>query len=407
MSRRALSRALARRARRGFTLIELLVALGLTAVVATGLYALAMVSSQTFQTQQRISEMQMRLRAAMEWIRSDVQRAGYLSSPNATRDPMVCPRPAGLPIQTMIAEAATRPANWPAENNQISPTRLTLIGNYASTDEYPIQGVVGTTVYLQNHSPSFVRVTDSATFSRIFLNNVVRLRGNDGRMQFGTVTSVNYVAATTEGTMPTLTLATAPTLAGGAAGTGTAGCGLTGFATGATVAPVTAVQYRIQDVSGVLPGTVSANAAYNVAKADLVREDFQLSGAGFRSVPNTLRSVMEYAADFNIAGIFDSAGAGAAEPRLTRYDFGDPTMFSLLSDATANAASQPHLLRALGVRLSSRDRVEDLSFGWVARALPTDPLTRFKVVSGTAGAARVRTLQAEIQLSNVSYRVFR
>ena len=55
-----------RRGRAGFTLPELLVAIGLTGVIAVGLYSLSLVASKTFQQQQRVSEMQLRLRSALD-----------------------------------------------------------------------------------------------------------------------------------------------------------------------------------------------------------------------------------------------------------------------------------------------------------------------------------------------------
>src|SRR5437762_7255784 len=101
---------------RGFTLIELMVAIGLTSIIAVGLYSLSMVASQTFQQQQRISEIQLRLRSAVELLRADFQRAGYMTTPASSVDPKVCP-PIVAPMQAvMVQHEPTNPTPNPTDN---------------------------------------------------------------------------------------------------------------------------------------------------------------------------------------------------------------------------------------------------------------------------------------------------
>ncbi|MEI8254745.1 MAG: prepilin-type N-terminal cleavage/methylation domain-containing protein, partial [Deltaproteobacteria bacterium] len=130
-----MSRARHRRSLRGtagFTLMELFVAMGLSGVIAVGLYSLSMVASQTFNQQQRLSEVQLRLRTAMESLRGDIARAGYLGTPSSVTDPNVCPRPSQA-VQAVTVQVDTpNPTYAPADNPFIAPSLLTLTGNFAS-----------------------------------------------------------------------------------------------------------------------------------------------------------------------------------------------------------------------------------------------------------------------------------
>ena len=153
--------------RQGFTLAELLVAIGLTSVVAVGMYSLSQVSAQTFQQQQRVSEMQLRLRSAVEEMRADLARAGYMGTPNSLTDPMVCPRPLGViqglqlttPGGTLPSgNAYANPTVESGSNQFIAPWALTIVGNFTSTDEYRVMGITnsGLTIRLQNSTPTYL-----------------------------------------------------------------------------------------------------------------------------------------------------------------------------------------------------------------------------------------------------------
>jgi prepilin-type N-terminal cleavage/methylation domain-containing protein len=380
---------------RGFTLMELMVAIGLSAVIAVGLYSLSMVASQTFNQQQRISEIQLRLRTAMEMLRGDIGRAGYMSTPSSATDPNVCPRPSPAIQSVQLQRDTPNPTYDAADNTLINPVLLRLSGNYVSTDEYRVMGINGTTVYLQNQTLAYTRVPDNATFQRIFVNRWARITGSNGLMQIVKITGGTFQAPGAA-TYPTLSLATAPTIIGA----GGAGCGIPGLGVGATIAPITTIQYRIATATN----NFNESAVFATGRTDLIREELGPdAGGSVTPISGTQRVVADYAVDFDIAAVVDSAAPGALQPLLTRYPFGDARNFSALG-ALGNAGSQPERVRALAVRLSVRDRTQDPDFAWVQRAVVTDPLTRFRVFPTQSGAARVRSLTTEIELPNIALR---
>ncbi len=60
-----------------FTLIELLVALAIASIFIVGTLTVADISIKTYSTQQRVSDMQQSLRAAMDIMIRDIRMAGY------------------------------------------------------------------------------------------------------------------------------------------------------------------------------------------------------------------------------------------------------------------------------------------------------------------------------------------
>ena len=72
-----------RSARAGFTLVELMIATIAGAFAVAGVYYLNGVSSRMFNEQMRVSETQMSLRGALEQLRRDISRAGYLATANS------------------------------------------------------------------------------------------------------------------------------------------------------------------------------------------------------------------------------------------------------------------------------------------------------------------------------------
>ena len=382
----------------GFTLIELMVAIGMSAVVAVGMYALSLVASQTFQQQQRISEVQMRVRSAMEMLRADIARAGYMASPATATDPMVCPRPA-VAMQAIYARRDNpNPTHEAASNLFISPARIELVGNFTSSDVYRVMAISGRTVYLQNRTAAYARFANESVFEQVFENQFVQITGSNGMSQTVQVTDAEWTAPGSA-SLPYLELAAAPVVIGA----GGAGCGIPGLGVGATIAPVSGIAYRVVAGANVFAEGVPTSTG----RTDLVRETLAANAmGGFESVAGSARVVAEYAVDLDVSVTVDTAVAGAPEPLLTRYEFGDARVFTVLARSGA-AGAAPERVRAVGLRLSVRERVQDPDFAWVARSAATDPLTRFRVFTNQIGASRVRTLTTEVELPNIAFRNLR
>lgn len=386
----------------GFTLIEVLVALGLTSVVAIGLFTLSRVATQTFQQQQRVSEIQLRLRSAVEMLRSDLTRAGYHGTPNSAADPLVCPRPTVPVVSIAAALDTSNPTVLADENKFIEPVVLQITGNMASTDEYKIGAVVLNRVRVQHRWDEWERVRSAQDMERIFSpGRLVRLRGLDGSMQFGTVRSTEYRDARQPITnMPAIDLEQPVVVNDGTR----SGCGLNSSL--GWIAPISTIEYRIMNAAAIARNAYVGSDPFVVGKTDLVRRELRRVGGMLQPVAGSELLVAEYAVDFAIGAVFDEGAQLTSEPRTVRYGFNDPVVFQRLTMPGAGA-SQAHRLRAITFRLSVRDRTQDPDFGWTRRSSAAEPLTRFRVSALLPGAARVRTVTGEVSLVNVSSRNLR
>ncbi len=400
------------RARRGYTLIELLLSVLLTSIVVSALFAVSRTASNTFGQQQRTAEMQLRLRIAMEQIRADISRAGYMATPNSSADPRVCPRPTTVYQGIEIAAPSTNPTIDATDNAYVNPVAIRLTGNFVSADEYFVAGVSGSTVALQNQTPQWARVQSQTEFDRIFgttaAPRLMRLMSTTGQMQFAVSMGGTWVASNSTG-LPTVLLTTAPLVqgAGATSSTAGAGCGLAGLGVGATIAPVSMVEYQIGTLIGSLPQLYPDDAAAAAVKTDLIRREYDLR-PGMTENAAAARLVGEYAVDFDATIAYDLGNPPntiIAQPAMRTLAFGDSNILSVAGAASSSSA-RPQQVRSVIVRLTIRDREQDPNFGWVPRT-STDPLTRFRVFADRTGAARVRTLITEIATPNLAIRNLR
>ncbi|MEZ4392023.1 MAG: prepilin-type N-terminal cleavage/methylation domain-containing protein [Polyangiales bacterium] len=409
-----------RHPQRGYTLVELLISMLITAVTVVALYQVSRSATDTFNQQQRAAEMQLRLRFAMETLRADVARAGFMMTPNSATDPRVCPRPM-IPLQAIEVSRDSTPAiPLPTDNGFVRPARLRMVGNYASLDEYRVAGINGSTITLQNQTPQWAQIDSAPEMTRIFIGPVggrrlLRITSNTGSVQFVQVTGVAWQPSS--GTaLPTLTVSPAPVLIGEGMGMGTQ-CGVSGLDVGATVSPLLMVEYGIDSLFNDPTQRIRHRETYpaddTVAalKTDLVRREFNIQPDIVENV-GAARVVGEYGVDLDVGLALDDGtpvGSLTGPPAMRTLGIGDPAIETLAGNVNALGATTafPQRVRALIVRLSVRDRDQDPSFGWVARTAATEPLTRLRVFNDRPGAARVRTLTTEVALPNLALRNLR
>lgn len=409
-----------RHARRGFTIVELMVSITITSVVVAALYSVSRATTETFNQQQRAAEMQLRLRLAMERLRADVARAGYMGTPNSDADPRVCPKPTPLlgAISLTPALPTASPIPNTADNLFLRPMTMRLVGNFTTADEYLVESISGNRVRLQHRTPQWAgRVTTAAEFARIFTpgagrTRMIRIMSPSGFMQFVRVVSGTWQRFDSA-TNPELIVSPPPTVIGEGAMMGTMmGCGISGLGTGSTLAPVDLVEYAIRNgnaMRGALPELYPTDATEAGLKSDLVRSEWTLETTP-TEIPGTAQLVGEYAVDFDATLTVDDA-TGVGQVVTRSLPFGDYVNIARYADDLIAAGTavgrMPQRIRSAVLRLSIRDRLPEPSFGWVQRAAAADPLTRFRVYTDRPGAARVRTLSSEVVLRNIAARGLR
>jgi hypothetical protein len=393
---------------RGFTLVELMVALSGGLFLSIVVFALARDASRFYQREGRITTATLAAMIGFERLKSDIERAGYLSTPNIQRDPNLATTidsgtPAGL---FSLAGARIYPdtpslsANASFQlNPSLSPDEVVLSGSYTATDEFPIADASsGQNIYLQVYTPAMARLgylnpTNTPAQQLTLLQNVfgatpgriLRVKDQAGRLYFG------QIAAVTAGTQPSVTLLTAFPVR--SSGSGTAG--LRGYEVGSSANVVNIIRYRVMDLQNAAAGAAwkplfdaSKGAPGEASRTELVRDELDSAG---NTIAGTTDIVAEYAVDlgFSILGQLAPGGAGAA-PTLTQAEAGSST-FKQFYAANAQGDS-PELVRSVHVRLSVRSREADRETG-----IPGG-FYRFQVESKMW--ARVRTFQADVALPN-------
>jgi prepilin-type N-terminal cleavage/methylation domain-containing protein len=402
------------RARAGFTLVELMIALVISGIVIGSMYTVGAASSRHFQVQHQVATMQSALRFAMAQVKRDIMRAGFMSTPLNELLINECQR---FPNS---ASALFGGSGWlagvssfqndigtavdPTGNNAINgftSDQITLIGNYATSNDYPIATI---------NSPNNNTITISAAAASAW---------HSVQTDFGW-TAVGGVA--TPIINPTLVAQVFPRE--GLIRLEAKG-GMRHFATLVGPAQVVGDQIQMTFTPPVPAATLCDMGEGRVAPLEVIRYGAGLSAPGgggsdratgaiaqlirSRRMANDMnqpmpgsvgRVVVDYLAAFNLAFTMTNA---------TGPNNADQYMIGNSANRTENPAlvnATPELIRAIAITLS-------------VRAPSTDPGMRFfncgnlqcMQLDATAGpggpAARVRTLRAEVFLPNLANEGFR
>ena len=371
----------------GFTLVELMVALTLGAVVIASVYTVGAASSRHFQEQQRVSQLQLSTRIALERLRRDVSLAGFGGTPDSTADSLrACGTVAGTPAffgVTVVDEDSDGRAALDtmagAADSSVEADRLRLTGNFDTGDVYLVRDYANGTINLQTAWQGFRRSFIDST-GTAFDTDLVELVFEDGRIvrithpTGGTFfATISNVTASATGVAITLS-SNLPTCAD--------------VCMGCTIAPLSGVEYFLAEAPAELAPT---NVAATGPNTVLMRGLFD--PATGVAIANSARPVLEWAIHFDVDALVNLAAAG------------NPPNVVLQDDTTVDGAGA---LRASGiysldVTVGARTPEQDNRFPWVAPAAG-DALNRFHVFIDRPGAMRVRTARAEILLPNIAYR---
>ncbi len=389
--------------RAGFTLVELMVALTIGALVVAAVFSLGGASSRHFQEQQRVGVTQRSVRNAMERLRRDFSRAGYLHvSANNAPTVRTCNIPA-IPtqvpaVQFVDSDAASNTVLDTVNRtaNRVSADRVRLTGAYATGDQFLVRtfNSAGNQVFLQTNWLAFRRNFVNQASSSIDVNRFNEVF-RDGRMLHietpnRTHFFVNIVGRSIDAAGTTARIDITP-------GVGLDNPCLDGLGRGALVTPISEVEYVI---AGTPVGSTLAPNALDVSGPNTRLERRELDMVADTPLAGTARTVLEYAVDFNVDWIVDTNLVVGNPPNLVRLN-------GAAAQATLNAT--PWQVRSAIVSIAARTPEQDPRFPWpdtwgAGRPVGA-PLNRYQVFPGRPGAARVRTMTTEIQMPNLIPRI--
>ncbi len=398
----------------GFTLVELMVALTGGLFISLAVFALARDSGRFYQREARMANATISGLIGFERLRADLGRAGFLASPNISKDPRLCvPANAELPdgLRNLASIRVSTPAQaYPALTaNGRTPPVITLAGAYTSPDVYGAKVVPDgpKTIFelstkegagaLRRLGNSLMPDNDTmmAAFPALRALRIVQ----NGKHYYGQILSA------AGGPQPTVTISnTKPSIQFRSGSL--IGCGLSDVVGSGASAPminvVNFIQYAIRP-----PQTPTAVAGYknlfdNSADApgeadrtELTRVELDING---KVLDQTEEIVAEYAVDLNLQLTAVTSITGCCDPTLGLITPADP-LFPKFTGPVDLTTNTPDRIRSVRVRLGVRSREADRT---ATVANPADQgLFRFNIGSGqTETFARVRTFQADVALHN-------
>lgn len=403
-------------ARAGFTILELMVALTIGGVAISSIYAIGAASTRVFRQQHDIANAQTSLRMAMDQVKRDIARAGYLGTPDAGMPGQSCDF-AGLVNSGLHKTdgtgrlAAISSVSLPASvaNPGFSIHAITMFGNYSTSAEYPIQTDAANPnrVIVQSEAYDFRRdftrwwesatpAFDPALFAEAFpVGRAVALRLASGVHHFDTIASLPVQFAGTPNIWLTSPLPAA--------------CPNVSY-----VSPLNAIRYSVQAATG---DEAERFAETSGPVQQLVRTEVapvnKTTPLDLDPDPNVQRTDRRAVLDYVVAFNLDFAMA-SADPD-GNYDTADPDVYTVGvwngTETTVN--SNPERVRAVRITLAVRTPEQDPRFAHGNLDPAAGPVVFFdqalcagmrcfQVFNDRPGAARVRSLRAEVFLPNVA-----
>jgi type II secretory pathway pseudopilin PulG len=427
----------------GFTLIELTVALLAGLIVAMGIVGLSRSATATFHEEMRTAAAEASLRSAIDRLRADLQRAGYMSTANIQTDPNYPALRApgafvnnltsiNASMQGILRLAAVRMADGGSaslnglalsaqQSPGLAPDYIEISGNMTTADQFEvavIQPPAGNCqrILLVPTSPAMYRLNAVGAAaapnemrnifqpvpSGLTTQFIVRIVDDTGHAQFmatcpeSTPPPAGFTTLT-GGPLPypyvDVDSTNTPLIAPSAQSVSTA----SGYCAGRCwVNPVQTVRWEITGPGGkdaepaqyvnALDNTSLPPYPQDNNKYDLMRSYVDATGA---LVPQTSEIVAEYAVDLDFAFTVDQ-GLNNAQPSLTTYGFDNTVGNNLwaydISKVVPTQNVGPQRIRAVRVRLATRTAQPDRTANVPVTNNPNEEfLYRYCVVGGVPG----------------------
>jgi prepilin-type N-terminal cleavage/methylation domain-containing protein len=380
--------------RSGFTLLEVMIALLVGGVALSSIYAVGAASTRHFRQQQRISAVQTSLRSAMDQLKRDFQRVGFLATPNVQANGEACISP-GAPLDDATNTTGTgRLAGISAFAKDVNPRpteldpgnlnswakvdSVTVMGNYATSGEYsgisisPNGQVVTVPMNWQSFRRDFSNWTgasagqcNSAAFTSAFaVGRLVRVHTLTERNFYSTIAAVTCIGS----------VAASVTLDAAIP----AQCN----ANGGWIAPVNTLRYSAVNATGDETGRLTnRNVVLRRTEVNPANKANPLLQPG-GNVPVDDRDILDYTVLFNVDFMLTDGSANSV---------------NFMPSPVANVIGRPEQVRGVIIDLAARTAEHEPEF---SNMIPT---LAFRVLA-TPGAARVRQMHAEILLPNVAHR---
>lgn len=407
----------------GFTMIELSVALVAGLMVSLAVVALSREATYSFHEEMRTATAEMSVRTAIDRLKSDLQRAGFMATGNVRVDPRSPLDPTGTKLGGISDQGFLDLAGIhyyekgsllqtplsSVGDNAFTPDSIDITGNFTSSDSYVVGkvspgggGCGGQRLFLSMDSAATYRIMTSPdpnkTLQEMFQpipgkKFLVRINDDLGRQEFVYGCATQTAGwATASGAWVDLDVSLAYLNSA------------YGFVDGRlTVNPVQTVRWEIRpltstDTTYTALATDPGNDGGTSTKYNLVRSWVGLDGVAL----NPAEVVAEYAVDLKFAFTFDLGAYVDTNPvpNLQSYAFGDTNNKTY---AGSNVTGQPQRARSVRVRFATRgataDRNED------QRLEKNNYTIRYCLepagcTSGSRQWARVRTVTTEVSLPN-------
>ncbi len=406
----------ARRRRLAFTLVEMMVAMMAGSIVISGAYFLSGQSANNFNGQMSVAETQMALRMAMEQVRRDFSRAGFLAVRDSNTQNYGLPscgvgsnllepvNPARVARNGSLAALGAVAGlggilnvGATATTNLLRADTARLQGAYAAPVMFPVDemaALANDVIGIDNTNTTFRMmfhdaqpgggpgVYNPARFAQTFApGRAVRFESG-GQYFFRTITANGPNAAP-----PTVTLDAAlidTTCVS---------------RTSAFVSVVSTIEYSMEPITdaGGTPADLQALVALDpgiafARRAALVRReiDHRTNLPPGTVAAATTSVVLDYAVEFQVNAIIDNAAPFTAP------------VFATADGQTATAT--PTRLRSFIVTIAGRSSEGERTRAHLQRASLLSPMLTFVGTGLAAGetpyVSRVRTMRAEIFLPN-------